>query len=58
MRTLSSFGTMDSPVQFPPPLNGKEVISVADILHFLVSIAANVLSVLICKWLDGHGKDR
>ena len=42
----------------PPPSNGKEVKRMAELLDFLLAVAANVLSCYICKWLDGWRKGR
>ena len=42
----------------PPILLGREVDSMVHLLAILESVAANVMSHYICKWLDRFDKDR
>ena len=37
---------------------GKEVGTMNHIFAFMTSVAANVVSNFVCKWLDGWFKDR
>ena len=37
---------------------GKEVGTMNHIFFFITSVAANVVSNFVCKWLDGWFKDR
>ncbi len=37
---------------------GKEVGTMNHIFAFMTSVAANVVSHFVCKWLDGWFKDR
>ena len=37
---------------------GKEVGTMNHIFAFMTSVAANVVSKFVCKWLDGWFKDR
>lgn len=42
----------------PAILTGKGVKDVEYLLTFLVSVAANIVGHVVCKWLDRHDDDR
>ena len=42
----------------PAHFIGKEVGTMNHIFAFMTSVAANVVSNFVCKWLDGWFKDR
>ena len=42
----------------PAILMGKGVYDLEYMLMFLVSVAADVVGHIICKWLDRHSDDR
>ena len=43
---------------YPAHFTGREVSAMPDITTFILSVAANVISYYICKWLDGWLKGR
>ena len=68
---FSLFRPASTRFAFPPPLcytvvaalpysgNRGEVSNMASLFNsFLVTVAANVVSYYICKWLDSHRKGR
>lgn len=42
----------------PVVLMGKGVYDLEYMLMFLVSVAADVVGHIVCKWLDRHSDDR
>lgn len=42
----------------PAILTGKGVKDVEYLFMFLVSVAADVVGHIVCKWLDRHSDDR
>lgn len=42
----------------PAILTGKGVYDLEYMLMFLVSVAADVVGHIVCKWLDRHSDDR
>ncbi|WP_208893839.1 hypothetical protein, partial [Faecalibacterium prausnitzii] len=42
----------------PAILTGKGVKDVEYLFMFLVSVSANIVGHVVCKWLDRHSDDR
>ena len=42
----------------PAILTGKGVKNVEYLFMFLVSVSANIVGHVVCKWLDRHSDDR
>jgi len=46
------------PCRFSPLAGKGGVLLMGSIIDIVVSVAANVVSYYVCKWLDRHGSER